>query len=184
MWGVLATGLLACPRHILAAYGPDRAPGFFYLPTGQSLLPAHLAGITFIVGWTLVTTVPFFFALDFFGLFRVNALEELVGLDMTYVHLEAPHDDEPEESEEVRLAAYRQRFAERKRLRELAATKRYSLSNSRNGSVHKVEPWSEVSKVEFDAPQEAHPKQNYRRRSDDDERSHQGSLHSAQSSSF
>ena len=178
MWGVLATGLLACPRHMLSAYGPDRSPGFFY-STSQSLLPAHLAGIAFIIGWTMFTTVPFFFVLDYFGLFRVNALEELVGLDMTYIHLETPNDEEPEDNEDLRLAAYRQRFAERKRLRELAATRRSSISNSHNGSVHKVESWREVPKVEPDAPQETHPRRNYRRRSDDDELSHQGSLHSA-----
>jgi hypothetical protein len=59
--------------------------------------------------------------LDFFGLFRVNALEELVGLDASYKDDErgVVDDDEPSEEEAaVRLAAYRQRFAERKVLRD------------------------------------------------------------------
>jgi Ammonium Transporter Family len=181
LWGIIATGLLACPRHMISAYGTDTFPGFFYSPTSHSLLPAHLTGIAFIVGWTFATTIPFFSMLDYFGLFRVNALEELVGLDMTYIHIEAPNDEEPEDNEELRLAAYRQRFAERKRLRELAATRRSSLSNSHHSSVHNTAAsWREVPKLlESDAPKESYPIRNHRRRSDDDELSHQGSLHSA-----
>lgn len=181
LWGIIATGLLACPRHMLSAYGSDKYPGFFYAPTSQSLLPAHLTGIVFIIGWTFATTFPFFSLLDYFGLFRVNALEELVGLDMTYIHLEAPVDEEPEDNEELRLAAYRQRFAERKKLRELAAARRASLSNSHHsGVIHIGETWRDrPPKVEPEAPKESYPMRHHRHRLDDDERSHQGSLHSA-----
>jgi hypothetical protein len=181
LWGIIATGLLACPRHILLAYGPDRLPGIFYASASESLMPAHLTGVAFILGWTFVTTFPFFLLLDYFGLFRVNALEELVGLDMTYIHLEGLNEEEPEDDEAVRMAAYRQRFAERKRLRELAATGRSSLCNSHNGSVHAIaETWREIPKLlESDAPKESYPNRNHRRRCDEDERSHQGSLYSA-----
>ena len=173
LWGVIATGLLACPRHMLSAYGPYKPAGLFYSASSQNLLPAQLTGIVFIVGWTFVTTFPFFLILDYFGLFRVNALEEIVGLDMTYVHLESPdYDNEPEDDEEVRLEAYRQRFAERKRLRELAATRRSSNNGESLPAVPKVQ-------VESDQPKETYPTRKYRRSSNDDEHSHQGSLHSA-----
>ena len=180
LWGIIATSLLACPRHVLSAYGPRKFPGFFYSPTNHSLLPAHLTGIVFIIGWTSATTCPLFLLLDYFGLFRVNALEEVVGLDMTYIHLETQNDEEPEDSEELRLAAYRQRFAERKRLRELASTtRRFSVSNSHHSSAHDVaESWSGVldGQLESDVPKESYPKLIDRI---DEESSHHGSLHSA-----
>ena len=122
LWGVIAVGLLASPSRMLDAYGTDSHPGFFYAPTSSNLLPAQLAGALFIVGWTLITTLPFFVMLDYFNLFRVNALEELIGLDATYQNFaEGPDlgDDPSEDNEEVRLAAYRQRFAERKKAKEL-----------------------------------------------------------------
>jgi ammonium transporter, Amt family len=123
MWGVVATGLFAAPRHLVAAYDTDSHPGLFYAALGSpNLLPAQLAGALFIVAWTLLSTLPFFAILDWFGLFRVNALEELVGLDASYKddgRGAMNDDDEPSEEEAaVRLAAYRQRFAERKLLRD------------------------------------------------------------------
>jgi Ammonium Transporter Family len=125
-WGVIATGLLASPNRLLDAYNADSHPGFFYAPGSANLLPAQLAGAVFIIAWTLVTTLPFFVLLDFLGLFRVNALEELVGLDASYCNFnEAKNngDDPSDEDEEVRIAAYRQRFAERKLIRENQTTK-------------------------------------------------------------
>ena len=122
LWGVVAVGLLASPSRMLDAYGTDSHPGFFYSPTGSNLLPAQLAGALFIVGWTLSTTLPFFVMLDYLNLFRVNALEEIIGLDATYQNFaEGPDlgDDPSEDNEEIRLAAYRQRFAERKQAKEM-----------------------------------------------------------------
>jgi Amt family ammonium transporter len=123
LWGVIAVGLLASPSRMLDVYGTDSHPGFFYSPTGANLLPAQLAGVLFIVGWTLVATLPFFVMLDYFNLFRVNALEEIIGLDATYQNFVEGADmgEEPsEDNEEVRLAAYRQRFAERKKAKEMS----------------------------------------------------------------
>jgi ammonium transporter, Amt family len=121
LWGVIAAGLFASPPRMLAAYGTDSHPGFFYAPASTNLLPAQLAGALFILGWTLLTTLPFFAILDYFGLFRVNALEEIIGLDANYqTFAEGPDEGEEasDENEEVRLIAYRQRFAERKKAKE------------------------------------------------------------------
>ena len=60
LWGVLSVRLLASPNLLLAAYGTDRNPGWFYLPNNASLLGAQVFGILFIMGWTLVTMFPFF----------------------------------------------------------------------------------------------------------------------------
>jgi ammonium transporter, Amt family len=121
VWGVIAVGLFASPSRMVAAYGIGSHPGFFYAPSGTNLLPAQLAGTLFILGWTLLTTLPFFVLLNYFGLYRVNALEEIIGLDANYrTILDGPDEDEEpsDDNEEVRLAAYRQRFAERKKAKE------------------------------------------------------------------
>jgi ammonium transporter, Amt family len=120
-WGVIAAGLFASPRRMIDTYGTDSHPGFFYAPTGANLLPAQLAGLLFIIGWTLLTTMPFFVLLDYLNAFRVNALEEIVGLDANYQNYsDGPNmpEDPSDENEEVRMTAYRLRFAERKKARE------------------------------------------------------------------
>jgi Ammonium Transporter Family len=124
LWGVIATGLLASPDRLLATYGINSHPGFVYQPYSSNQLPAQLAGALFILVWTLFTTLPFFVFLDQLGLFRVNALEELVGLDATYQNetQSEGEDDNYDENEELRLAAYRQRFSERKKARERRKT--------------------------------------------------------------
>jgi ammonium transporter, Amt family len=118
-WGVIATGLFAAPKPLKLAFGTDEYPGLFYAGSsgGKTLLLAQLVGAVWIILWTFITMFPFFLLLDFMGWFRVNELEELVGLDTTYGN--SPEDeDEASENEELRLAAYRQRFEERRLMRE------------------------------------------------------------------
>jgi Ammonium Transporter Family len=169
-WGVIATGLLASPKNMLAAFGTDSHPGWFYAPSSANLLPAQLAGASFIILWTLATTVPFFALLDYLGLFRVNALEELIGLDMSYLEQGAsPNEldkDEPTDNE-VRLAAYRQRFSERKRLRE--QNKGVSVSNSA----------SALDGDDDAAPKESYPINRLARPGNDEDFSRKGSVYSA-----
>lgn len=191
MLGVIATGLLASPRRMLAAYGTDEVSGFFYSPSG-SLLPAQLTGIVFIMMWTLCTTVPFFTFLDYLDLFRVNALEEIVGLDMSYLHQEAvPNEnEEPSDDEEVRLAAYRQRFAERKNLRILREQQMASniarrtnsmshvhLSTSGHDSFYRGDGMLEQTRCE--SALESYVRSSNKRDIEDDNQSKQGSLYSA-----
>jgi Ammonium Transporter Family len=120
VWGILSVGLFANPTLLMTAYGKNSHAGLFFSGFGDSLLPAHVAGVLFITAWTFVTMGPFFMALDYMGWFRVNELEELVGLDATY-NMGAPPGigyDEGSDNDDLRLAAYRQRFEERKHLRE------------------------------------------------------------------
>ena len=120
IWGILAVGLLTSPTLLLNAYGTDSHPGFFYAPLEKNLLGAQLVGMIFVMAWTFFTMFPFFLFLDFMGLFRVNALEELIGLDAAYDG-NAPErlfDDESDTDQEIRLKAYQQRFEERKEDRE------------------------------------------------------------------
>jgi Ammonium Transporter Family len=177
-WGVVATGLLASPSRMLAAFGTDSHGGWFYGASSDNLLPAQLTGGVFILFWTMFTTVPFFFLLEYLGMFRVNALEELIGLDMSYLEQEATPmtltADEPSDEEAVRLAAYRQRFAERKALR---------TNNKRTGIPHDT-AIPEVN-AEFNKPPlpESYPAVPIVRRlptrATDDEFSRKGSVYSA-----
>merc|ERR1739844_46466 len=82
MWGCIATGVFAAPRHVLNAYGMDGG-GFLY-GKGGSLLVCEIFGILFIIGWTAGLMFPFFTVLKVIGWFRVDPLEEKVGLDISH----------------------------------------------------------------------------------------------------
>jgi Amt family ammonium transporter len=93
IWGVIATGLFACPSQLKFWYGVSdeslvKHVGWFYsFSRGSgdfSLLACQLAGLAFILAWTTAIMLPFFFVLNYMGLFRSNALEEIVGLDVSY----------------------------------------------------------------------------------------------------
>ena len=101
MWGCIATGIFASPRHVAAAYGGLDAGGFLY-GKGGSLLLCELFGILWIIGWTVGLMFPFFTVLNLIGWFRVDPLEEKVGLDIVHhkggaYDLAGPGDDVIEE---------------------------------------------------------------------------------------
>merc|ERR1719469_84885 len=56
-----------------------------------SLILAELCGIAFILVWVTVIMTPFFLALRILGLFRVDELEEEVGMDISH-HKGAAYD--------------------------------------------------------------------------------------------
>jgi hypothetical protein len=115
VWGVIAVGLFANPTLVKRAYGEDLTHfGWFYNFSDVALFGCQIIEIAFIIGWVTVTMLPLFAMLQYIGWFRVNQLEEIVGLDTTYLDGNKIHDDNDSESDELeRLAAYRQRFAER-----------------------------------------------------------------------
>lgn len=88
IWGVIAVGFFASPRHLIKAYGFDDHPGLFYTwRDGDSdalLLGVQCVGLLFILGWVFVIMFPFFIWLDWKGWFRSDPLEEIVGLDTSY----------------------------------------------------------------------------------------------------
>lgn len=89
IWGVLATGLFSSPSRLLDAYGTDEYAGWFY-EIGRGRLDATLIlnqvlSVIFIVGWVVFTMLPFFLWLNYMGWFRSDSLEELVGLDLSYM---------------------------------------------------------------------------------------------------
>jgi ammonium transporter, Amt family len=80
-WGVLAVGFFADPANTLNAYSKE-IPGVFY--GGGSILLNQLVGVCWIFGWVIATMTPFFLLLKYLGMFRVDALEEDVGLDISH----------------------------------------------------------------------------------------------------
>lgn len=87
LWGVLAVGLFASPDAVHAALGDGSTQyhaGWFYTPNDATLLWAQIVGSLYILSWTLVTMLPFFWGLNYMGWFRVNEFEEIVGLDAFY----------------------------------------------------------------------------------------------------
>jgi len=88
-WGVIATGLFSSPKALteLFGYEPDHIGWFYSWGRGSgdfSLLGCQLIGLLFIYGWILGIMTPFFFTLNYMGMFRSDSLEEVVGLDVSY----------------------------------------------------------------------------------------------------
>lgn len=82
IWGCIATGIFASPRLVKDAYSVDSG-GFLY-GAGGSLLACEIYGILFIIAWTTGLMFPFFSILNFIGWFRVDPIEEKVGLDISH----------------------------------------------------------------------------------------------------
>jgi len=74
---------------MLDAFGTDEHVGWFYsLGRGSfdaTLLGNQILATGFIFGWVTCTMWPFFLTLNYLGWFRADSLEELVGLDLSYM---------------------------------------------------------------------------------------------------
>lgn len=95
IWGVIAAGLFS-KRDLMsnAGYSGDHAGWFFEWGNGSanaSVLATQLAGLAWIIGWVTFLMVPFFLILNAAGMFRVDAIEEEVGLDISH-HRGAAYD--------------------------------------------------------------------------------------------
>jgi len=88
LWGVLAVGFFANGGLMKIAGYNEEHEGLFYEWAGDDadgdLMVAQLASIGFILGWVTVLMTPFFYMLLIAGMFRVDALEEEVGLDISH----------------------------------------------------------------------------------------------------
>jgi len=105
MWGCIATGLFASRRFVTMTYGEDYSPGLFY--GDGNLLLCEICGILFIIAWVAVIMGPFFIALNALGMFRVDPIEEKVGLDISH-HKGAAYDlTGPAEGDVAELAEKR-----------------------------------------------------------------------------
>jgi len=94
MWGCIATGLFASPSLVSQAYGTENYGWFYNWGLGNGtgkLLAAEICGVLFIIGWVGLIMIPYFLLLNALGMFRVDALEEEVGLDVSH-HKGAAYD--------------------------------------------------------------------------------------------
>lgn len=82
IWGCIATGIFAHPDLVNSVYGSGGA-GIIY-GQGITLLLVELTGVGFIIGWVTAVMTPYFTMLKVMGLFRVDPLEEEVGLDISH----------------------------------------------------------------------------------------------------
>jgi Amt family ammonium transporter len=87
MWGVIATGLFSNPTRMETAFGMSENAGWFYewgRGSGNfTLLGIQIISVLFIFGWTGCTMGAYFYVLNLFGLFRIDPLEEEVGMDIS-----------------------------------------------------------------------------------------------------
>jgi ammonium transporter, Amt family len=104
VWGLLAAGLFAKGSHMkLAGYNEEHEGWFYSWGKGSgdaNLLLAQITEIGWIIGWVTATMLPYFVVLNKFGMFRVDALEEEVGLDITH-HRGAAYDLTAAKQEDV-----------------------------------------------------------------------------------
>ncbi|KAL7560086.1 hypothetical protein ACA910_016144 [Epithemia clementina (nom. ined.)] len=89
IWGMIASGLFSSPHGMMEAFNQDDHVGWFY-SLGQGSLDGTLIGnqilaICFVFGWVTCTMLPFFLWLNYMGWFRADSLDELVGLDLSYM---------------------------------------------------------------------------------------------------
>jgi ammonium transporter, Amt family len=101
-WGVIATGLFANAGRMEEALGRSDHIGWFYewgRGSGDfTLLGIQLIGVLFIFGWTFVIMGIYYYILNVLGMFRIDPLEEEVGMDISrhkgaaYDIMNAPSD--------------------------------------------------------------------------------------------
>ena len=86
---MIATGFFLSPSRLLDAYGSNKHAGWFYEVGRDSfngiLLCNQIIGVGLILGWVTVTMLPFFLWINYMGWFRSDALEEMIGLDLSYM---------------------------------------------------------------------------------------------------
>ncbi|GKZ00518.1 hypothetical protein MPSEU_001004200 [Mayamaea pseudoterrestris] len=105
IWGLIASGLFS-HQDLMATAGyvnPGGHQGWFFTwPTGSdaNLLLCQICGVLWIVSWVVAIMTPFFIVLRALNMFRVDPLEEEVGLDISH-HRGAAYDYSGPNKEDV-----------------------------------------------------------------------------------
>ena len=111
VWGIIAVGLFAKPDAMGPAGYNSEHGGLFYNFDDANLLLCQVVGALWVIGWVLFIMAPFFLMLNAAGMFRVDALEEEVGLDISHhrgsgYDLSGPKKEDVEELMEVRASRH------------------------------------------------------------------------------
>lgn len=115
MWGVIAVGFFS-KRELQAVAGYHLGHQGWFYEWGEgsgdaNLLLVQICGVLWICSWVGALMTPFFYALKIAGMFRVDPLEEEVGLDISHhrgaaYDLTGPNKDDVEELMEVRASKH------------------------------------------------------------------------------
>jgi ammonium transporter, Amt family len=115
-WGIIAAGLFSKRELMTQAAYSTTSPQGWLMNWGEgsgdaNLLLAQIVALLFIGTWVTVLMGPFFVALNMAGMFRVDELEEDVGLDISHhrggaYDLAAPDKDHVEELMEIRASRH------------------------------------------------------------------------------
>jgi len=104
IWGMLAVGLFAEPNNMATAGYNNTHKGWFYSWGDNSgdanLLLVQFVAVLWICSWVAFLMIPFFTVLNLLGMFRVDAIEEEVGLDISH-HRGAAYDLSTAKQEDV-----------------------------------------------------------------------------------
>jgi Amt family ammonium transporter len=113
IWGLFAVGCFArIDLMETAGYpNPGLHQGWFFNGSDFSLMACQLAAICWIIAWVGAVMTPFFIVLNMLNLFRVDPLEEEVGLDISHhrgaaYDLSGPSKDDVEELMEIRASRH------------------------------------------------------------------------------
>jgi len=115
MWGVIAVGLFANEDAMATAgYNSDHTGWFYSWGKGSgdaNLLLCQICCVLWVCAWVFTIMTPFFLVLNALGMFRVDALEEEVGLDISHhrgaaYDLEGPKKEDVEELMELRASRH------------------------------------------------------------------------------
>lgn len=98
IWGVIAVGLFSNPELQGRVYTYTKHYGWFYNFKDAHLLLIEFILVLFVIAWVSACMIPFFVVLKYCGLFRVDPLEEEVGLDISHhrgaaYNLSGPDED-------------------------------------------------------------------------------------------
>merc|ERR1712014_412947 len=99
MWGCIAVGLFA-EKDLQATAGYSTSSAGVFFGGGGDLILCQICGVLWICGWITVIMTPFFLLLNAAGMFRVDPLEEEVGLDISH-HRGTAYDLEPAKTSDV-----------------------------------------------------------------------------------
>ena len=99
-WGDWAAGLFSKGELLSVVYGKDTHVGWFYNGSDFTLMGIQILATLFVFGWTFAIMYPFFTVLNYFNMLRINALEEEVGMDLSF-HKGSAYDIAPVKQEYV-----------------------------------------------------------------------------------
>ena len=141
IWGCIAVGLFAEPTRVINAYSEHGNYGVVY-GTGANLLGAQVVGILWIIAWVAAIMTPYFLLLNVAGMFRVDSMEEEVGMDIFH-HKGAAYDISGPSEDSIRKFE-RSRSEDRLQVSQRSLSQRSRSGERLQVSVQENEPVSDV----------------------------------------